>query len=151
MTLLAVMLRRNIAQLEILPFLGLIQVPKHSFTAFQSSISNTNSNPFKMPASYATTPSTSSAPHVQVRNKLSKALLDIAFIHPPDAQISGKSALNEKDVPDSQEANEDEKPIAPAIKFEHDEQKEWEVQAEQEEGVTLEKLYLSDDDIGEYN
>jgi hypothetical protein len=64
---------------------------------------------------------------------------------------TGKSALNEKDVPEDEE--EDEKSTAPAVKVEEHEGEELtdgDQNTSQEAVDNLDKLYLSDDDIGDF-
>ena len=86
---------------------------------------------------------------VQQNYPSTQPLLEIAFMPPPAAGLPNtQTALNEKDVVDEDEADEDEKPTAPAVKVEEDD--EHVRDSQQEDDVPVDKLYLSDDDIGEF-
>jgi hypothetical protein len=149
--------KRLVLQLETIPYLGLMQAPQKSFLAALAP-SSSSGNPFKQPKppsslGHAVTSSDN-------RPKLSAKLLEIAmfpvpaFMKPPNPEertFKIREALNEKDVPDDNEAEEDEmkqKPTAPAVKLEEDDDAEY--PATQEEEPSNQKMYLSDDDIGDF-
>jgi hypothetical protein len=175
--------------LEIIPFLGLMQAPQRTFTNASSAASanssfrpnanssasgsshsfrgaagvgGSSSNGFKLarPSSLGQPRLASAGVNL---NKLPSALLDIAFMPPLQVASSGQ-ALNEKDVPDSEEADEDDmkqKPSAPAVKVEKEEETEGgtsdpqasdesSLKQGEEPDVALDKLYLSDDDIDDF-
>lgn len=136
--------------------MGLMQAPHKSFLAEAST--SASSNPFKQPKTPATTQSRTGT--ADPMSKLSLKLLDIAmfpvpaYLKPPnldERSFRAREALNEKDVPDDDEAEEDEmnkKPVAPAIKVEEDGDSEYNEKDLEE--TTTTKLYLSDDDISEF-
>ena len=171
--------------LETIPFLGLMQAPQRTFTnATASATANysfkTNANSFASNSSHssraAATVNQGSSSYKPIRpsslgqarhgstgsnlNKLPLSLLDIAFMPPLQAATSGQ-ALDEKDVPDSEEADDDDmkqKPSAPAVKVEAEEEgasdsqasDEFKAKQGDEPDVALDKLYLSDDDIDDF-
>lgn len=134
-----------------------MQAPQKSFLANVDSSSS--GNPFKQPRP----PSSfgKAASHPDPKTKLSSKLLEIAmfpvpaYLQPPnpdDRTFRTREALNEKDVPDDDEAEEDEmkrKPVAPAVKVEEDEDAAY-AQMDAEDEPSVNKLYLSDDDIGDF-
>lgn len=137
--------------------MGLMQAPQKSFLANVDSSSS--GNPFKQPRPPSSIGKAASHPDPKI--KLSSKLLEIAmfpvpaYLQPPnpeDRTFRTREALNEKDVPDDGEAEEDEMnrvPVAPAVKVEEDESTAYDqMGAVEESGV--DKLYLSDDDIGDF-
>jgi hypothetical protein len=142
--------------------MGMMQAPQRSFLANVGSSTSSSNNPFKQPRMPVSSSTASQGPHgvSQQGNKLSNNLLEITMFPPPAYMKSIeergpriREALDEKEVPDVAEADEDEmkmKPSAPAVKVE-DEVEEREYEEEQEDGKEeMQKLYLSDDDIGEF-
>lgn len=119
--------KKSLWQLEMLPFVGLLQAPHRTFT----NMSSTETAPFASASSRA------AHAHVPGAYKLDKKLLDIAFF--PKNVIGGSEALDERDVVEDQE---DERVVAPAVKMEDEN--------DEEEELPVAKLYLSDDDIDDF-
>lgn len=150
--------KRLLLQLETIPYLGLMQAPQKSFLAALSP-SSSSENPFKQPKALSSLGH--AVPPSDNRPKLSAKLLDIAMFpvpafmkpsNPDERTFKTREALNEKDVPDDDEAEEDDemkrKPTAPAVKIEQDDDAEYNVA--HEEDPLNQKMYLSDDDIGDF-
>lgn len=137
--------------------MGLMQVPQKSFLADLAPPST--ANPFKQPRLPSNTKSISTGTSDH-RPKLPAKLVEIAmfpvptYLKPPNPEertFRTREALNEKDVPDDDEAEEDDmkrKPVAPAVKVEEDDDAEY--QEAQEAEPANQKMYLSDDDIADF-
>lgn len=153
--------KRVLLQLELLPFMGLIQAPHKSFLAAANNVRPTGAEGslFKrpqVPNSVAGVKAAMTPPW-----KLSSNLLELAMFPPPTFMAPpsqdfrserGREALNEKDIPDDAEAEEDDmklKPSAPAIKVDTSRDTNEDNQDETAEAA-LNSLYISDDDIGDF-
>jgi hypothetical protein len=136
---------KSYLHLELLPYLGLMQAPQRSIGSSAAATGLFN-KPKKLTNG---TDAITTSPHTQAM-KLSKALLDVAFM--PPAKIDAlPTALGEKEDLDAAEGSDDEmkrKPSAPAVKMEFSEDDDAAEEPEDEQEV--EKLYLSDDDIEDF-
>lgn len=122
--------KKALWQLEMLPFIGLMQDPQKSFSsvAMSGSASRLHASPG------------AARSHVSPSCWLDKKLLEVAFF--PKIVTGANEALNENDVVEEQE---EERVIAPAVKVENEE-----TVYSAEEDLPVAKLYLSDDDIDEF-